>query len=279
MGKVIAVANQKGGVGKTTTAVNVAAYLATFGKLTLLIDIDPQSNATSSLGVEPNSEKTIYEVLLGKISAKDAIVSFTDPYLNLLELIPAKIELVGSEYELIEFQGRERILRGAIESLRNKYDYILIDCPPSLGLLTVNALTAADSVLIPVQCEYLPLEGLGQLLNTIKIVKERLNPKLDIEGVLLTMYDSRLRLSNEVADEIKRYFRDRVFEAKIPRNIKLSEAPSHGKPILLYDAKSPGAISYAMVAEEIIRRNEKIEKSKGIQKTRNDKEQSWVSKG
>jgi len=214
MGKVIAVANQKGGVGKTTTAVNVAAYLATFGKLTLLIDIDPQSNATSSLGVEPNSEKTIYEVLLGKISAKDAIVSFTDPYLNLLELIPAKIELVGSEYELIEFQGRERILRGAIESLRNKYDYILIDCPPSLGLLTVNALTAADSVLIPVQCEYLPLEGLGQLLNTIKIVKERLNPKLDIEGVLLTMYDSRLRLSNEVADEIKRYFRDRVFEAK-----------------------------------------------------------------
>jgi len=266
MGKVIAVANQKGGVGKTTTAVNVAAYLATFGKLTLLIDIDPQSNATSSLGVEPNSEKTIYEVLLGKISAKDAIVSFTDPYLNLLELIPAKIELVGSEYELIEFQGRERILRGAIESLRNKYDYILIDCPPSLGLLTVNALTAADSVLIPVQCEYLPLEGLGQLLNTIKIVKERLNPKLDIEGVLLTMYDSRLRLSNEVADEIKRYFRDRVFEAKIPRNIKLSEAPSHGKPILLYDAKSPGAISYAMVAEEIIRRNEKIEKSKGIQK-------------
>jgi len=150
--------------------------------------------------------------------------------------------------------------------LRNKYDYILIDCPPSLGLLTVNALTAADSVLIPVQCEYLPLEGLGQLLNTIKIVKERLNPKLDIEGVLLTMYDSRLRLSNEVADEIKRYFRDRVFEAKIPRNIKLSEAPSHGKPILLYDAKSPGAISYAMVAEEIIRRNEKIEKSKGIQK-------------
>jgi len=266
MGKVIAVANQKGGVGKTTTAVNVAAYLATFGKLTLLIDIDPQSNATSSLGVEPNSEKTIYEVLLGKISAKDAIVSFTDPYLNLLELIPAKIELVGSEYELIEFQGRERILRGAIESLRNKYDYILIDCPPSLGLLTLNALTAADSVLIPVQCEYLPLEGLGQLLNTIKIVKERLNPKLDIEGVLLTMYDSRLRLSNEVADEIKRYFRDRVFEAKIPRNIKLSEAPSHGKPILLYDAKSPGAISYAMVAEEIIRRNEKIEKSKGIQK-------------
>lgn len=266
MGKVIAVANQKGGVGKTTTAVNVAAYLATFGKLTLLIDIDPQSNATSSLGVEPNSEKTIYEVLLGKISAKDAIVSFTDPYLNLLELIPAKIELVGSEYELIEFQGRERILRGAIESLRNKYDYILIDCPPSLGLLTLNALTAADSVLIPVQCEYLPLEGLGQLLNTIKIVKERLNPKLDIEGVLLTMYDSRLRLSNEVADEIKRYFRDSVFEAKIPRNIKLSEAPSHGKPILLYDAKSPGAISYAMVAEEIIRRNEKIEKSKGIQK-------------
>ncbi len=266
MGKVIAVANQKGGVGKTTTAVNVAAYLATFGKLTLLIDIDPQSNATSSLGIEPGSEKTIYEVLLGKISAQEAIVSFSDPYLNFLELIPAKIELVGSEYELIEFQGRERILRKAIEGLRNKYDYILIDCPPSLGLLTVNALTAADSVLIPVQCEYLPLEGLGQLLNTIKIVKERLNPKLDIEGVLLTMYDSRLRLSNEVAEEIKKYFRDRVFEAKIPRNIKLSEAPSHGKPILLYDAKSPGAISYAKVAEEIIKRNEKIEKTKEIQR-------------
>ncbi len=266
MGKVIAIANQKGGVGKTTTAVNVASYLAALERLTLLIDIDPQSNATSSLGVEPEYEKTIYEVLLGKIRAEDAIVSFSDPYLKFLELIPAKIELVGSEYELIEFQGRERILARAIERLRNKYDYILIDCPPSLGLLTLNALTAADSVLIPVQCEYLPLEGLGQLLNTIKIVKERLNPKLDIEGVLLTMYDGRLRLSNEVADEIKRYFGDRVFEAKIPRNIKLSEAPSHGKPILLYDAKSPGAISYAMVAEEIIRRNEKLGKSEKIQR-------------
>ncbi len=266
MGKVIAVANQKGGVGKTTTAVNVSAYLAAFEKLTLLIDIDPQSNATSSLGVEPEYDKTIYEVLLGKIRIEDAIVTFSDPHLKFLELVPSKIELVGSEYELIEFHGREKILSRAIERLRNKYDYILIDCPPSLGLLTLNALTAADSVLIPVQCEYLPLEGLGQLLNTIKIVKERLNPKLDIEGVLLTMYDARLRLSNEVADEIKRYFADRVFEARIPRNIKLSEAPSHGKPILLYDAKSPGAIAYAMVAEEIIKRNEKQNRAGELQK-------------
>jgi chromosome partitioning protein len=262
MGKVISIANQKGGVGKTTTAINLAASLAAVEHPTLVIDIDPQSNTTSGLGIDSKTvTNSVYEMMIGSTNIEDTI---RQTELDFLDLVPAHINLVGAEIEMIDREERERILKKAIESVRDKYDFIIIDCPPSLGLLTINALTASDSILIPVQCEYFALEGLGQLLNTIKIVRQHLNPELDIEGVLLTMYDTRTRLSNQVADEVKRYFDDRVFKAVIARNIRLAEAPSFGKPALLYDSTSVGAKNYLALAREIIKRNKKLFKNSPV---------------
>ncbi|MEX0661048.1 MAG: AAA family ATPase [Balneolaceae bacterium] len=262
MGKVISIANQKGGVGKTTTAINLAASLAAIEHPTLVIDIDPQSNTTSGLGIEPKTvTSSIYEVMIGGIEMKDAIRETELPY---LELVPAHINLVGAEIEMVDRNERERILWKAVEQVKDKYDFIIIDCPPSLGLLTINSLTSSDSVLIPVQCEYFALEGLGQLLNTIKIVRQHLNPELEIEGVLLTMYDTRTRLSNQVAEEVKRYFDERVFSSVIARNIRLAEAPSFGKPAILYDATSVGAKNYLALAREIIQRNKKMFKDSQV---------------
>ncbi|TVP99120.1 MAG: ParA family protein [Balneolaceae bacterium] len=262
MGKIISIANQKGGVGKTTTAVNLAASIAVIEHPTLVIDIDPQSNSTSGLGIEPKSvTNSIYEVMVGGVDINDTIRETELPF---LDLIPSHINLVGAEIEMVERSERERILFKAIDGLSKKYDFIIIDCPPSLGLLTINSLTASDSVLIPVQCEYYALEGLGQLLNTIKIVRQHLNRELDIEGVLLTMYDTRTRLSNQVADEVKRYFDDRVFSTIIARNIRLAEAPSFGKPAILYDATCIGAKNYLSLAREIIQKNKKLFKSSPV---------------
>jgi chromosome partitioning protein len=253
VGKIITIANQKGGVGKTTTAVNLAATLALEGFRTLLVDIDAQANATSGLGTDPKSlTKTIYEVLVGKEQAGSVIVS--TPIQN-LSLLPSHIDLVGAEIELVDMEDRERVMKRALGTISANYDYILIDCPPSLSLLTLNALAASNSVLIPVQCEYYALEGLGQLLNTINIVKKHLNPSLDIEGVLLTMYDGRLRLSNQVVSEVQRYFDKKVFQTIVSRNVRLSEAPSHGVPVVLYDASSSGAKQYSELAKEVIKRN------------------------
>jgi len=252
MKKIIAIANQKGGVGKTTTAVNLSSSLAALEKKNLIIDIDPQANSTSNLGVN-SSDNTIYEVLVGIRNINDSIISSTMPFLDIL---PSKIDLVGAEVEMVNFENREFILKKAISNINREYDFIFIDCPPSLNLLTLNALTAADSVLIPVQCEYFALEGLGQLLNTINIVKKHFNPNLTIEGVLLTMYDARLRLSKQVADEVRKYFGDKVFETIIHRNTKISEAPSFSKPIILYDAISSGAQNYMALAEEFLKRNQ-----------------------
>ena len=255
MGKIIATANQKGGVGKTTTVMNLAASLATLEKKVLLIDADPQANASSGLGVNINEvECSLYNLLLDHLDAREAIYT-TD--IDGLDIIPSHIDLVGAEIEMLNVRDRERVMKRMLESVRNEYDFILIDCSPSLGLITVNALTAADSVIIPVQCEYFALEGISKLLNTIKIVKASLNPRFEIEGFLLTMYDSRLRLANQIYDEIKRHFRELVFETVIPRNVKLSEAPSHGIPAILYDADAIGAKSYLALAKEIIDKNEK----------------------
>jgi chromosome partitioning protein len=252
LGKVITIANQKGGVGKTTTAVNLAASVAVAEHRTLLVDADPQSNSTSGVGSEPGQEKTTYEVLIGGLDANEAVLSTQMPFLSIL---PSHINLVGAEVEMVEVSDREKLLRNALESVRGNFEYVFIDCPPSLGLLTINALTAADSILIPVQCEYYALEGLGQLLNTINLVRKSLNEGLEIEGVLLTMYDSRLRLSNQIVDEVRRYFGNKVFNTVIARNVRLSEAPSFGKPIILYDAVSTGARNYMQLAQEFLQRN------------------------
>lgn len=250
MSKIIAIANQKGGVGKTTTSINLSASIAAAEYKTLLIDIDPQANSTSGLGVSKN-EDSIYEVIEG-LKEVDQVVLNT--YMPNLDLIPSNINLVGAEVEMVSMENREKQLYNNIISVKEKYDYIFIDCPPSLGLLTLNALTAADSVLIPVQCEYFALEGLGQLLNTINIVKKQLNPTLSIEGVLLTMFDTRLRLSHQVKDEVKKYFGDKVFQTLIHRNVRISEAPSHAKPVILYDSVSIGAQNYIALASELIER-------------------------
>ncbi|WP_047447963.1 ParA family protein [Alistipes sp. ZOR0009] len=254
MAKVIALANQKGGVGKTTSAINLAASLAVLEKKVLLIDADPQANATSGNGFDLRTIKTsIYECLVDEAEAKDVILNCE---IGGLDLIPSHIDLVGAEIEMLNLPNREKMLKSVIEKVRDQYDYILIDCSPSLGLITVNALTAADSVIIPVQCEYFALEGLGKLLNTIKIIQSRLNPQLAIEGFLLTMYDARLRLSNQVVDEVKKHFQQMVFETIIQRNIKLSEAPSFGKPVVLYDASSTGTTNYLNLAKELLQKND-----------------------
>ncbi len=259
MGKVIAIANQKGGVGKTTTTVNVAACIAAMEHRVLLVDIDPQSNATSALGFEKDQPHvSTYDFLIGSSSADSAV---RDTALSYLKLIPSDINLVGAEIELVEVDNRETRLREALSMVKNSFEYIFIDCPPSLGLLTVNALVAANTVLVPVQTEYFALEGLGQLLNTISMVKRSYNANLGLEGVLLTMFDSRLRLSNQVVDEVRRYFDERVFKTVIGRNVRLSEAQSFGKPIILYDAGSLGARHYMELAREFLERNKSRETS------------------
>jgi chromosome partitioning protein len=256
MGKVIAVANQKGGVGKTTTAINLAASLAATEHPTLLIDIDPQANCSSGIGIEPETvSSSIYEILIGDVSMSEAVRSTEMPF---LDVVPSHINLVGAEIEMIDATEREKILKNALARVRRKYDLIVIDCPPSLGLLTLNSLTAANSVLIPVQAEYFALEGLGQLLNTIKIVRQHLNADLELEGVLLTMFDTRLRLSNQVSQEVRRYFGDKVFETIVQRNVRVSEAPSFGKPVLMYDATSKGARNYMALAREILSNNQRF---------------------
>lgn len=253
MGKIIAIANQKGGVGKTTTSVNLAASLGVLEKKVLLIDADPQANASSGLGIDVESvEIGTYQILEHSNTPHEAIIKSTSPN---VDVIPAHIDLVAIEIELVDKENREYMLKQALDKIKDEYDYILIDCAPSLGLLTLNALTAADSVVIPIQCEYFALEGLGKLLNTIKSVQKIHNPSLDIEGLLLTMYDSRLRLSNQVVEEVQKHFNDMVFKTIIQRNVKLSEAPSFGESIIAFDATSKGATNYISLAEEIIKKN------------------------
>lgn len=254
MGKIIALANQKGGVGKTTTAMNLAASLATLEKRVLLIDADSQANASSGLGVDLSKvDCSIYECVINGNDVREAIYT-TD--IDRLDVLPSNINLVGAEVEMLNMEHREHVIKNMLKPLADDYDYILIDCSPSLGLITVNALTAANSVIIPVQCEYFALEGISKLLNTIKLVKKKLNPELEIEGFLLTMYDSRLRLANQIYDEVKRHFQELVFKTVIQRNVKLSEAPSHGLPAILYDADSTGAKNHLSLAKEIISKNE-----------------------
>lgn len=257
MGKIIALANQKGGVGKTTTAINLAASLAVLEKKVLIIDADPQANSTSGVGLDVRTiESSIYECLIDNVPLKDVI---HETEIKGLHIVPSHIDLVGAEIEMLNMENREHMLKKVVRQISDQYDYLLIDCSPSLGLITVNALTAANSVMIPVQCEYFALEGLGKLLNTIKIIQGRLNTELEIEGFVLTMYDARLRLSNQVVDEVKKHFQEMVFETIVQRSIKLSEAPSFGKPCILYDAESKGSINYLNLARELIAKNEGVE--------------------
>lgn len=253
MGKIISIANQKGGVGKTTTAINLAASLAVLEYRTLLIDADPQANSTSGVGFDPKNIKTsIYECIMDEANPKDIILTTDTPNLSIL---PAHIDLVGAEIELVKLPNREYMMKNALSKIKDDYDFIIIDCNPSLGLITINSLTASDSVIIPVQCEYFALEGMGKLLNTIKIVQSNLNPNLDIEGILLTMYDSRLRLSNQVVEEVKTHFQQMVFDTIIQRNTKLGEAPSFGKTIIMYDASGKASVNYLNLAREILQKN------------------------
>lgn len=258
MGKIIALANQKGGVGKTTTAINLAACLAALEKKVLVVDADPQANASSGLGVDVQQVDTsIYDCLVNSIDPHEAVYT-TD--IDGLDIVPSHIDLVGAEIEMINIEKRETVLKRILDPLRKEYDYILIDCSPSLGVITVNSLTAADSVIIPVQCEYFALEGISKLLNTIMIIKSKLNTKLEIEGFLLTMYDARLRLANQIYDDVKRHFQELVFKTVIQRNVKLSEAPSHGVPCILYDATAVGSKNYIALAKEIVAREKSSKK-------------------
>ena len=253
MGRVISIANQKGGVGKTTTSINISTILAKKGKKVLLIDADPQGNATSGIGIEKKTDKSIYDVIIEETKIEEVVL---ETQIKNLKICPSNINLAGAEVELVSMISREYRLKERLEENKENYDYIIIDCPPSLGLITLNAFTASDSVLIPVQCEYFALEGLGQLLNTINLVKKHLNKSLEIEGAVLTMYDMRTNLSNQVVKEVKRYFEDKVYKTVIPRNIKLSEAPSFGMPITLYDPKSKGARAYEKLARELVKNTE-----------------------
>lgn len=253
MGKIIAIANQKGGVGKTTTAINTSGCLGVLEYKTLIVDADPQANATSGVGLDPKHTRNIYECLINDINPEELILETDNPNLDIL---PSHIDLVGAELEMINLPNREHKLKMALEKIKDKYDFIIIDCSPSLGLITVNALTAADSVIIPVQCEYFALEGLGKLLNTIKIVQGRLNPDLEIEGILLTMYDTRLRLANQVVEEVKMHFQELVFDTVIHRNTKLGEAPSFGETIIMHDAASKGSINYLNFTREVLQKND-----------------------
>ncbi|MEE2859106.1 MAG: AAA family ATPase [Candidatus Neomarinimicrobiota bacterium] len=251
--KVIAVSNQKGGVGKTTSSVNIAAFLAVTETPTLLIDMDPQSNATSGIGIEIGSyEKSVYDLIIGKAKTTEVI---QNTELEFLDIIPSSAQLVGAEIELVSLFSRERMLKDALDEIKGKYKYVIIDSPPSLGLLTINVLTAANSIIIPIQCEYYALEGLSQLLNTIRLVQKHLNKNLEIEGILITMYDHRLNLSKQVVEELQEYFGDKVYDTYIKRNVRLGEAPSHGKPILLYDATSTGSQNYMNLVTEILNKN------------------------
>ena len=252
MGKIISVANQKGGVGKTTTTVNLGTILAKRGKNVLLIDADPQGNATSGLGVTKDVELSVYDVLIGETEVEETL---QETIIKNLRICPSNISLAGAEVQLVPMMSREQRLKTKLDKVKDKYDYILIDCPPSLGLITLNAFTASDSVLIPIQCEYFALEGLGQLLNTVNLVKKHLNKNLDIEGALLTMYDARTSLSNQVVKEVKKYFENKVYKTVIPRNVRLSEAPSYGMPITVYDPKSKGAKAYEKFAKELLKNN------------------------
>lgn len=253
MGKIVSITNQKGGVGKTTTCVNLAAFIALTGRKVLIVDMDPQGNASSAVGKEvKDSDNTIYEVLLGECSAKEAIYPTA---MKGLDILPSTVDLSGAEVELVHLTNREHILKDAMSIIKSDYDYIFIDCPPSLSLLTVNALTATNSIIIPIQCEYFALVGLGQLMNTVKLIKKHLNPTIEIEGVLLTMKDSRSNLVNQVAEEIQKYFKEKVYKTFIPRNVRLAESPSHGQPITMYDIKSKGATAYQNLANEFLNNN------------------------